>query len=225
MEWILNLWFEGQWYEKVYLVSFVVCIVAGLIFLCFLSPYLDISDKIEAEFKALASSHFFISFRKQKQEELLTKAKYKVSSRNKHYDFYQFGSLALFFLQFGFGVAILFLMGSTVYENFIVPTGEQQENNYIEDDYYPIDEYEIVDETYEDESNTHHVDPHWVDGYTRDDGTEVEGYWRGGEDGYERSDPDGDLSNNLDSYDSAPSDVDDGYDGIGGEIGEFIFGE
>lgn len=105
----------------------------------------------------------------------------------------------------------------------------QQENNYTEDYYEPEDNYEIDDDTDVDESNTHHVDPHWVDGYTRDDGTEVEGYWRGGEDGYERSNPDDDLSNNLDSYDdstpSYESGTDDGYDGIGGEIGEFIFGE
>lgn len=125
MEWILNLWFDGQWYEQVYIISFVVCLVSGLIFLCFLSPFLDISDKIEAEFKALASKHFFISFRKQKQSELLDKAIYKVSSRNKHYGFYQLGSIALFFIQFGFGLAILFLIGSSVYENIILPTGKQ----------------------------------------------------------------------------------------------------
>jgi hypothetical protein len=76
----------------------------------------------------------------------------------------------------------------------------------------------------------HHVDPHWVDGYERSDGTDVEGYWRGGEDGYERSNPDGDPSNNLDSdYDSGGGDYnydaeDDGYDGLGAELGEFLFG-
>ncbi|MBM7606221.1 hypothetical protein JOC75_004269 [Metabacillus crassostreae] len=230
MEWIVNFWLDGQWYEKVYIISFVVCVASGLIFLCFLSPYLDITDKIEAEFKALASRHLFISFRKRKQNELFTKAINKVSSRNKHYGLYQFGSIALFFLQFGFGIAILFLMGSTVYEKFILPSGEQQEN-YSEEYYDSIEDYEdyeVYDDTYTDESNIHHVDPHWVNGYTRDDGTEVEGYWRGGEDGYDRSNPDGDSSNNLDSFDSAPSydsGADDGYDGIGGEIGEFIFGE
>lgn len=44
---------------------------------------------------------------------------------------------------------------------------------------------------------THKVEPHWVDGYTKDDGTQVDGYWRGGEDGYYRSNPDGIKENNL----------------------------
>lgn len=39
------------------------------------------------------------------------------------------------------------------------------------------------------DNNTHHVDPHYVEGYRRSDGTYVEGYWRGGDDGYYRSDP------------------------------------
>ncbi len=33
----------------------------------------------------------------------------------------------------------------------------------------------------------HHVDSHWVEGYTRQDGTVVDGYYRGGEEGYFRS--------------------------------------
>lgn len=42
-------------------------------------------------------------------------------------------------------------------------------------------------------SNTwdqHHVESHDVDGYYKEDGTYVEGYERGGEDGYWRDDPD-----------------------------------
>jgi hypothetical protein len=54
----------------------------------------------------------------------------------------------------------------------------------------------------------HHVDAHWVDGYTRADGTFVEGHWRDGDGnpnttlseqqgGYMRSNPDGNPFNNL----------------------------
>lgn len=38
--------------------------------------------------------------------------------------------------------------------------------------------------------NNHHVDPHWVNDYYREDGTHVEGYWRGGNSGWEQSNPD-----------------------------------
>ncbi|WEG16678.1 hypothetical protein PQ478_19565 [Alkalihalophilus pseudofirmus] len=61
------------------------------------------------------------------------------------------------------------------------------------------------------EPGTHNVDPHYVNGYERADGTVVEGYWRDGDGdtsvnlskedggGYERSNPDGDPTNNLNS--------------------------
>jgi len=50
-------------------------------------------------------------------------------------------------------------------------------------------------------TEVHHVEPHYVEGYYRADGTYVEGYMRDGEDGngYLRSNPDGDPSNNLSS--------------------------
>jgi|GEM_PF-3439130 len=44
-------------------------------------------------------------------------------------------------------------------------------------------------------TGTHHVDSHHVEGYVKGDGTVVNDYWRGGEEGYERSNPDG-ISNN-----------------------------
>lgn len=54
----------------------------------------------------------------------------------------------------------------------------------------------------------------------------MNGYWRGGEDGYERSNPDDDTSNNLNSdYGSSYESSDDGYDGLGAELGELIFGK
>ncbi|OLO27070.1 hypothetical protein BTR23_21300 [Alkalihalophilus pseudofirmus] len=55
----------------------------------------------------------------------------------------------------------------------------------------------------------HFVEPHYVMSHTRSDGTHVEGYWRDGDGntsfdraaedggGYLRSNPDGDLTNNL----------------------------
>ncbi|CAH1214613.1 hypothetical protein PAECIP111893_03823 [Paenibacillus plantiphilus] len=44
------------------------------------------------------------------------------------------------------------------------------------------------------ESGTLFVDQHDVKGYVREDGTAVEDYWR---DGFERTNPDGNLLNNL----------------------------
>lgn len=48
-------------------------------------------------------------------------------------------------------------------------------------------------------TGVHQVSPHYVDTYTRDDGTQVGGYWRGGDDGYYRSNPDDSIYNNLDT--------------------------
>ncbi|USK86181.1 hypothetical protein [Peribacillus asahii] len=56
---------------------------------------------------------------------------------------------------------------------------------------------------------THFVNPHQVDGYSRQDGTYVEGYWRDGDGntdhdssvedggGYLQTNPDGDITNNF----------------------------
>lgn len=58
-------------------------------------------------------------------------------------------------------------------------------------------------------TETHFVNPHDVQGYTRNDGIEVDGYWRDGDSdtsvdlsveeggGYDQTNPDGDPSNNL----------------------------
>ncbi|EJR17899.1 hypothetical protein LKL81_24230 [Bacillus paranthracis] len=81
-----------------------------------------------------------------------------------------------------FGIPYLFfiLIGSFFEENIdpIHPNSNYEEN--IGEDY---------DDVEPDNADTQHVDPHWVDGYERSDGTEVDGYWRGGDDGYERSNP------------------------------------
>jgi hypothetical protein len=59
-------------------------------------------------------------------------------------------------------------------------------------------------------AETHFVEPHYVEGYEREDGIYVEGYWRDGDGdttedrsledggGYEQTNPDDDLTNNLD---------------------------
>jgi hypothetical protein len=58
-------------------------------------------------------------------------------------------------------------------------------------------------------ADIHHVNPHYVQEHTRSNGTHVDGYWRDGDGdtrhdltadvggGYDRTNPDGDLSNNL----------------------------
>ncbi|WP_050615161.1 hypothetical protein [Bacillus testis] len=45
--------------------------------------------------------------------------------------------------------------------------------------------------------DTHHVDSHYVQAYDRSDGTHVDGYWRGGDTGYEQTNPDNTTLNNL----------------------------
>lgn len=58
-------------------------------------------------------------------------------------------------------------------------------------------EYNSETTNFKDSPGIHHVKPHYVNGYKRSDGTNVDGYWRGGDNGYYRSNPDGSLSNNL----------------------------
>ncbi|QCX34700.1 hypothetical protein FDN13_13865 [Caloramator sp. E03] len=75
-----------------------------------------------------------------------------------------------------------------------------QKNNVVNTYQEDIIEYqEDSNETkyYNDSPGIHHVRPHYVNGYERADGTYIDGYWRGGDNGYYRSNPDGDLSNNL----------------------------
>lgn len=226
-------WFlDIEWYKQVYIICGILAALGFIVFLSLFSPYSRVRNAMEREYKRLASQHFFISFRQKKQKQLKTQVSYKVAS---HYDtryiFYQIASVSLFIATFAFGTGIWFFAGSFIYEAFKSNDAEPaiSENRSGNDN---------SDESYEDlpeggsDPNTHHVDPHWVDGYERSDGTKVDGYWRGGEDGYERSDPDGDISNNLnsddtDNYntgtDSSSDSGSDGYDGLGEELGEFIF--
>jgi len=62
-----------------------------------------------------------------------------------------------------------------------------------------LEVFDAIDLTDIDEldTNFHYVEPHSVEGYMREDGTFVNGYERGGEDGYLRSNPDDSFTNNL----------------------------
>jgi hypothetical protein len=64
-----------------------------------------------------------------------------------------------------------------------------------------IDALDAIDSTdftsVELDTDIHHVESHSVDGYVRADGTVVDSYFRGGEEGYLRTNPDGMASNNL----------------------------
>lgn len=102
-----------------------------------------------------------------------------------------------------------------------VDTGDPTENNHVLDDgsngvdtnSHQINQQTLqfeLDESAETTENpgTHHVKPHWVEGHWRE-GQWVEGYWRDGDGdtavnlteeqggGYDRTNPDGNPSNNL----------------------------
>jgi hypothetical protein len=210
MEWFQQLWFESKWYERVYLFAFGSLALSVLIFLLVLVPYIQVKEKIMMEYKGLCSQHFFISFRTKKQMELYKRAELRIGSRDRKYLFYQLGNFTLFLSSLSFGVAFWFYIGSMIYENFIdTPVTPENLPIITDNDDYEDDTYYDDEEIVTDDDNIHHVDPHWVEGYERSDGTEVDGYWRGGEDGYERSDPDGDVTNNLD-YEPSSDFSDDG---------------
>ncbi|NHC43603.1 hypothetical protein G6549_27575 [Bacillus sp. MM2020_1] len=220
--WFITTLTEGKWYDQVYLYSIIICLACFVLFLIFIVPFSEINDKINREYRALCSKHFFISFRKRKQNELYEKAKMNVSSRDNRYFLYQLSNISRIIGFLSFGIAFWFFIGSFVYEKIILPLPYEYDNDYSEN--YNDEEYDDGGYEKEDDSNIHHVESHWVEGYTRSEGTEVDGYWRGGEDGYYRSDPDDDTSNNLNSDEGFESEQDDGYEGIGAEIGEFFFG-
>lgn len=221
MKWIKTLWVDGQWYEHVYMVSVVVMILFFFAYLSILAPYTSVANQVEREFRKLSAGQFFLSFRKAKQQQLYNRAELNVSIKNKDFIFYRLGKVFSTTAGISFGLGFWFFVGSLFYEGVILDREEDSPTNSLisedMDDSYSDDSYSDYDD------NTHHVDPHWVDGYERSDGTEVDGYWRGGDDGYERSDPDGDLSNNLDGG-GGYSDNGGSYDSIGEAVIDGIFG-
>lgn len=133
-----------------------------------------------------------MSFRKKKQRELFRKAEIAVSQFNSLYPLYVLKNWSSQIAIFSFGATFWLVAGSLVYEFFeSIPV---EDSTYITDYYGGDGSYETAPM---DSNGIHHVEPHWVDGYERSDGTTVEGYWRGGEDGYYRSNPDGNPFNNL----------------------------
>lgn len=104
-------------------------------------------------------------------------------------------SFNVLLLFFGCAIMFVFLVASPVFTgieayHFFLNPPSSPGNNVENDgeDGYDSEDFKTGD--FKEDDDIHHVDPHSVDGYERQDGTEVDGYYRGGEDGYERSDPD-----------------------------------
>lgn len=207
-DWLISQWTNAQWYEQMYMLAIIVLLISLLLYLIFLPAHTQVSSEINSEYNRLASSHFFMTFRKKKQNELYNKASNSVKSRSKNYLSYKLANFFSSIAAIAASVAFWFFIGSIFYEKILSESINENPSIVEYDDSGDYDEYD--DSGDYDDDNIHHVDAHWVDGYERSDGTEVDGYWRGGEDGYDRSDPDDDLSNNLD-YDGNDSGESGGF--------------
>lgn len=131
----------------------------------------------------------------KKQRELFHKAEHKVSIDNRQYPFYILDKSFSITSIISFGTVFRLFIGSYVYENVIsIPLKDNPStittNNKNED--VEIETYVMMVMII----TLIHIGQNRYDRY---DGTEVEGYCRGGEEGYERRDPGGDPSNNLDN--------------------------
>ncbi|MDT8860299.1 hypothetical protein N0O92_08635 [Alkalihalobacillus sp. MEB130] len=203
MELLVDLW-ETSWFWKSVIILSTITVIGLLAFLLTLSPYSYVKDLIAMEHKVLLSGKWFIWVRKGKQEELYQRAKRKVSSKYPTaYNWYIVSSIALFLFNFSFGCLVLLGIGGAVDKYVFTPNSPSNEINTKYDDYEDVYYYEndYVEVHYDDHTpGIHHVQPHWVNGYERSDGTMVDGYWRGGEDGYYRSNPDGNPDNNIGSF-------------------------
>lgn len=220
MQWIKNLWLDGQWYEHVYMVSILVLVISLIIYVPILAPYNRILEQIEREYRKLSTGHFFLSFRKAKQQELYNKAVNSVALRSNKYFYYTLGNIFSFTTVASLTVGFWFFIGSLIYEGVFLDTDDDIKPAITQD----VENYYGDDVIEESDDNTHHVSPHSVDGYERSDGTKVEGYWRGGADGYERSNPDGDHSNNLSNSDSYSDNGNSSGPSLGDIVIDSIFG-
>lgn len=61
--------------------------------------------------------------------------------------------------------------------------------SYMKNMFYLDSEYSLDDDVWYDGDSNNNPDVHWVNEYDRSDGTHVDGYWR--------TDPDDDLTNNF----------------------------
>ena len=97
---------------------------------------------------------------------------------------FSLGYGATYIVTVGFGLVVVSSICSYFIGGFLFVFSDSpiKDNDYN----YGGNGYEVESNS---DSGTHHVSPHYVESYERSDGTQVEGYHRGGEDGYERSDP------------------------------------
>jgi len=103
------------------------------------------------------------------------------------------GVITSFLFSLGIGVIFPLSLAFGLFGSIINYWTTDTEGNYLwernQGDYTEKETNDEMGYELEDNSDSHHVESHWVDDYERSDGTEVDGYWRGGDHGYERSDP------------------------------------
>ncbi|WP_039042239.1 hypothetical protein [Sporosarcina sp. ZBG7A] len=193
IEAVMNLWNNSMWYQQIYVGAGVLFILSLGASLLLAVPYFKVEAKVQKEYNMLCQKHFFIKLRSNKQVELLQIAKLNVRNCTRIYPFYLIQKLVARIITLSLGIAITFYIGSSVFIFLETPIGEEDMMNppIIEED----DDH--VEPTVNTDDGIHHVEPHPVESYTRSDGTEVQGYHRGGSDGYDRSNPDNSTSNNL----------------------------
>lgn len=135
-------------------------------------------------------------FRKNKRAQLYSQAASRASNQHpEKYPHYILCKTMGGFMQLSFGILFFLGIGGGIYHWL----NDGEPSPVVEDDYYYYDDEYVEYET-DDSPGIHHVEPHYVEGYYRSDGTYVEGYQRGGDSGYYRSDPDSSTSNNIGGY-------------------------
>jgi hypothetical protein len=194
-------WFWWWMISLAVLTAIFIAIFYGLS-----KDYYRIINLINNDYNSAANKHFFISFRKQKRSLLYSNAERRIS--RKYPEKYNKFVIADYCRNFAFIFFIVSLYGS-------IGKGAYEYGwPWLKNEFKGTSDIEVyenlndLEEYVEEDDGTHHVDSHYVEGYERSDGTEVDGYWRGGEDGYERSDPDDSLDNNL-YYDTGSAEEDD----------------
>jgi hypothetical protein len=185
----------GQWFYDLY-VSFRMLdwwkqILWGLSFVALVHLMLGVGpynirkvDKmIELEYKKLANQHFFVSIRFKLKDHLKDRAQSVVFSRHP--------SISVIY----YTRMITFLFSAIISSIMLLPYALM----YLSVGFsllFGVASMKLPILSPEPPPGLHHVAPHHVDPYVRG-GVKVDGYWRGGENGYWRTDPDGVLSNNL----------------------------
>ncbi|MFN7252928.1 MAG: hypothetical protein ACK4M9_19470 [Anaerobacillus sp.] len=186
----IGLWFHDL-YTSFRMLEWWVQIVFGLLIAIFgnvlwhLGPYNigEIEEMIELDYMRLANRHFFVSVRFSLKNELKARAQSNVFGRNLYIPisyYLRFISSIMSFLiasvmllpyaMIYFMISFSLLFG---YVNMKLPVLSPSPPPGV-----------------------HHVTPHQVEPYVRN-GVEVRGYWRGGENGYWRTNPDGNPLNNF----------------------------